>query len=206
MSRLRPPGSQGGFLRGDPKCLTVHALAHRTCTARRGKGDVAMPVRRPETPEWLLDGPPTRVRPRCFFHLNLIWLTPCLHKMPLPLPRTRVFAHHIFAGRLYDTCTFWSNCSIDAHLGSHQRRNRLVQRLRIWRGRRPRGSDQKAARSGRSDQFQSKETLSPRAIRDTASKRSSQQIRPNRRSPHPVQQVRMRAVFFEVVRFNRRRR
>jgi hypothetical protein len=35
-----------------------------------------------------LDGPPTQVRPRRFFHLNLIWLTPCLHKMSLALPRT----------------------------------------------------------------------------------------------------------------------
>jgi hypothetical protein len=26
-SRLRPPGSQGGSLRGDPNCLTVNALA-----------------------------------------------------------------------------------------------------------------------------------------------------------------------------------
>ena len=37
-SRLRPPGSQGGSLRGDLNCLTVNALAHRAYTARRGNG------------------------------------------------------------------------------------------------------------------------------------------------------------------------
>jgi hypothetical protein len=42
-SRLRPPGSQGGSLRGEPNCLAVNALAHRAYTARRGRGDVAMP-------------------------------------------------------------------------------------------------------------------------------------------------------------------
>jgi hypothetical protein len=76
-SRLRPPGSQGGSLRGDPNCLTVNALARRAYTARRRKGDVAMsfgPVLRPV------------VRPHAGERVTLQCLRPC-PSAPVVRPR-----------------------------------------------------------------------------------------------------------------------